>query len=280
MDSPYPWLLAGTALGLALTWAGRSVHQRALARRGRPDGESTNAPTSINTSSIGPLSTTTAPSTTTRASRRGDARHRPLKPKSTRPHDPARAAARAAAREKAARVIAAEASRVREAREAALLAASKVHVLVVDDSATIRHRTGRLLERHGYRVTYAIDGMEALLRVASEMPDAVVTDIEMPRMDGLSLVRRLRAEPRTATLPIVMVSSAEARFRDEALGTGVDALLAKPYAADALLAPLARLQGAQQARAATASASTFAPPAGPAMPVPSPSSPTPTPSTF
>ena len=62
----------------------------------------------------------------------------------------------------------------------------------------------------------------------------------MPRLDGIALVRRLRADPRTAQLPIVMVSSAEERFREEATSTGIEALLSKPYEDEQLLGPLRR----------------------------------------
>lgn len=227
MDTPIPWLLAGTVMGLALAYAGRQVHRRMRARR-----RDAVAPAPDDAQALGAgLTTMMADAPLRHESTRGSrSRHRSK--------DPARVAARAAAREKAARVIAAEAARVKAQRDAETQ--RPPHILVVDDSTTIRHATGALLLRQGWRVTYAVDGMEALLRVASELPDAVVTDIEMPRLDGIELARRLRAEPRTASLPIVMVSSAEERFRDEALASGVDALLAKPYEDDALLAPLRR----------------------------------------
>lgn len=225
MDTPIPWLLAGTVVGLALAYAGRTVQRRLRDRRierlvgaRRPAAGAGEGLTTV----------------------MADSQLRDLSPRSPgarRARDPARAAARAAAREQAARVIAAEAARVQAEREAAARRGPP-HVLVVDDSTTIRLATGSLLERQGWRVTYAVDGMEALLRVSSELPDAVVTDIEMPRMDGLSLVRRLRAEPRTAALPVVVVSSALDRFHAEAAATGADALLAKPYEDEALLGPL------------------------------------------
>jgi CheY-like chemotaxis protein len=215
MDTPLPWLIAGTAVGIALALAGRSVHRRVAAMRRARHAEEAAA-----------------------ASEDGTA-VRPARPR--RAKDPARVAAKIKARAQADRVIAAEAERVRLARETVTVRPAP-HVLVVDDSNTIRQLTGSLLERNGYRVTYAVDGMEALLRIASDLPDALVTDIEMPRLDGISLVRRLRADPRTAPLPIVMISSAVDRFREAAHASGVDALLAKPYADEALLAPLAPLK--------------------------------------
>jgi CheY-like chemotaxis protein len=228
MDTPLPWLIAGTAVGLALALAGRSVHRRVAAtRRARRADETTGASTdgleSTGGSSVPPVAASAGT------------------PRPKRKKDPARVAAKIQARAQADRVIAAEAERVRLSR-AAKAARAAPHVLVVDDSNTVRQLTGSLLERNGYRVTYAVDGMEALLRIASELPDALVTDIEMPRLDGISLVRRLRADPRTAPLPIVMISSAEARFREAAHESGVDVLLAKLYADAALLAPLAPLK--------------------------------------
>jgi len=227
MDTPIPWLLAGTAVGIALALAGRSVHRRMRDRR----RELRLDEAVLSVAHGSGFNTRLADSDLRDVPTRG--------PRAARAKDPARIAARAAAREKAARVVAAEAARVQALREAAANRPPP-HVLVVDDSTTIRVATGSLLERQGWRVSYAVDGMEALLRIASELPDAVVTDIEMPRLDGIALVRRLRADPRTAQLPIVMVSSAEERFREEAASTGIEALLSKPYEDEQLLGPLRR----------------------------------------
>ena len=93
-------------------------------------------------------------------------------------------------------------------------------VLVVDDSLTVRRVTQRLLVREGYRVTLAKDGLDALERLAEEVPQVVLSDIEMPRMDGFDLVRNIRADPRWRDLPVIMITSriaAEAsRPRDRA----------------------------------------------------------------
>jgi chemosensory pili system protein ChpA (sensor histidine kinase/response regulator) len=79
-------------------------------------------------------------------------------------------------------------------------------VLVVDDSLTVRRVTQRLLAREGYRVALAKDGLEALERLADEMPAVVLSDIEMPRMDGFDLVRNLRADARWRHLPVIMIT--------------------------------------------------------------------------
>ena len=114
-------------------------------------------------------------------------------------------------------------------------------VVVVDDSLTVRRITQRLLEREGYRVTVAKDGLDGLDKLAIEVPAVLLTDIEMPRMDGFDLVRNLRADARLAHLPVVMITSRIAqKHRDYAAELGVDHYLGKPYAEDELLGLVAR----------------------------------------
>ena len=115
-------------------------------------------------------------------------------------------------------------------------------VLVVDDSLTVRRMTARLLAREGYRIATARDGLEALREIEDEMPDLVLVDIEMPRMDGFELTSRLRSDPRTARVPIVMVSSRTAdKHQRRAAELGGNAFVGKPYAEEALLAAIAAL---------------------------------------
>ena len=109
-------------------------------------------------------------------------------------------------------------------------------VLVVDDSITVRRVTQRLLQREGYRVALAADGLQALERLAEEKPAVVLSDIEMPRMDGFDLARNIRADARIADLPIIMITSRIAeKHREHAKELGVDHYLGKPYAEDELL---------------------------------------------
>jgi chemosensory pili system protein ChpA (sensor histidine kinase/response regulator) len=130
------------------------------------------------------------------------------------------------------------------ARQAADDAARTPLVLVVDDSLTVRRVTQRLLLREGYRVTTAKDGMEALERLAEERPAVLLSDIEMPRMDGFDLVRNVRADPALAGLPVVMITSRIAqKHRDYAAELGVDHYLGKPYAEEELLTLVARYAG-------------------------------------
>ncbi len=114
-------------------------------------------------------------------------------------------------------------------------------VLVVDDSLTVRRVTQRLLAREGYRVVLAKDGLDALERLAEEVPVVVLSDIEMPRMDGFDLVRNIRGNDRWKELPVVMISSRIAqKHRDYATQLGANHYLGKPYGEEELLALVAR----------------------------------------
>jgi chemosensory pili system protein ChpA (sensor histidine kinase/response regulator) len=109
-------------------------------------------------------------------------------------------------------------------------------VLVVDDSITVRRVTQRLLVREGYRVALAADGLQALEKLQGERPAVVLSDIEMPRMDGFDLVRNIRGDARLADLPVIMITSRIAeKHREHARQLGVDHYLGKPYSEDELL---------------------------------------------
>ncbi len=122
-----------------------------------------------------------------------------------------------------------------EARAAAAMGQPPL-VLVVDDSITVRRVTQRLLVREGYRVTLAADGLQALEKLQAERPAVVLSDIEMPRMDGFDLVRNIRSDARLADLPVIMITSRIAeKHREHARQLGVDHYLGKPYSEDELL---------------------------------------------
>ena len=109
-------------------------------------------------------------------------------------------------------------------------------VMVVDDSITVRRVTQRLLLREGYRVVLAADGLQALEKLQEERPAVVLSDIEMPRMDGFDLARNIRADARLRELPIVMITSRIAsKHRDHAMELGVNHYLGKPYSEEELL---------------------------------------------
>jgi chemosensory pili system protein ChpA (sensor histidine kinase/response regulator) len=118
-------------------------------------------------------------------------------------------------------------------------------VLVVDDSLTVRRVTQRLLVREGYRVSLAKDGLDALEKLADERPAVLLSDIEMPRMDGFDLLRNVRADPALAGLPVVMITSRTAqKHRELAAELGADHYLGKPYGEEELLSFVAQHAGA------------------------------------
>ncbi len=121
-------------------------------------------------------------------------------------------------------------------------------VMVVDDSLTVRKITGRLLTRSGYQVMTAKDGVDALEQLTEALPDVMLLDVEMPRMDGFELTKRLRQDSRTKDLPIIMITSRTAeKHRQYALDLGVNGYLGKPYQEEELLENIARFIKAQAA---------------------------------
>jgi chemosensory pili system protein ChpA (sensor histidine kinase/response regulator) len=137
-----------------------------------------------------------------------------------------------------------------QARGVAAPAQASPLVLVVDDSLTVRRVTQRMLVREGYRVKLAKDGLDALERLAEEMPSIVLSDIEMPRMDGFDLVRNIRADARWRQLPVIMITSRIAqKHREHAAELGVDHYLGKPYSEEDLLALVGRYTVAAPATA-------------------------------
>jgi chemosensory pili system protein ChpA (sensor histidine kinase/response regulator) len=105
-----------------------------------------------------------------------------------------------------------------------------VFALVVDDSITVRRVTQRLLERNGMRVVTARDGMDAVSILQDCVPDIILLDIEMPRMDGYEVAAHVRNDPRLASVPIIMITSRTGeKHRARAIELGVDDYLGKPY---------------------------------------------------
>jgi chemosensory pili system protein ChpA (sensor histidine kinase/response regulator) len=122
-------------------------------------------------------------------------------------------------------------------------------IMVVDDSLTVRRVTQRLLERNGYDVMLAKDGVDALRQLQDAVPDVMLVDIEMPRMDGFDLTRNVRSAANTREVPIIMITSRTAeKHRAVAVDLGVNEYLGKPYQEDQLLG----LIGDYIARRATA----------------------------
>jgi chemosensory pili system protein ChpA (sensor histidine kinase/response regulator) len=126
----------------------------------------------------------------------------------------------------------------------------RVFAMVVDDSITVRRVTQRLLERNGMRVLTARDGMDAVTLLQDHVPDIILLDIEMPRMDGYEVAAHVRNDPRLKDVPIIMITSRSGeKHRARAIEIGVDDYLSKPYQEAQLLdaiAPLVERHRAQQ----------------------------------
>jgi CheY-like chemotaxis protein len=108
-------------------------------------------------------------------------------------------------------------------------------ILVVDDSATVRKFVAASLNMKGFRVITAGDGVEALERMPSEKFDLIITDLNMPDMDGYEFIRTLRETPEYHDIPIIVLSSmTDLKDKDLALESGALAFLEKPLSAEAI----------------------------------------------
>ncbi|HSM87004.1 MAG TPA: hybrid sensor histidine kinase/response regulator [Candidatus Limnocylindrales bacterium] len=125
-------------------------------------------------------------------------------------------------------------------------------IVLVDDSISVRKFVGRMLEKAGYRVKLAADGLEALELVAQTRCDLVVTDLEMPRTNGYELLSHLRQSPETRLVPVMVVTSrAGAKHRERAMKEGASAFLTKPVQEDHFIAAVGRLIGVSSSPAAS-----------------------------
>jgi twitching motility two-component system response regulator PilH len=117
----------------------------------------------------------------------------------------------------------------------------KKHVLVVDDSPTDRQIVTTLLQKQGYEVTTAVDGEDALDKIAAERPPLIVLDIILPKMNGYQVLRQLKTAPETRDIKVILVSSkSQESDRFWGLKQGADDYIAKPYPDEALLAAVRR----------------------------------------
>ena len=131
------------------------------------------------------------------------------------------------------------------AKEAKPAVHSLPTIMVVDDSLTVRKITSRLLARSGYQVITAKDGVDALEQLVDVLPDVMLLDVEMPRMDGFELTKRLRQDARTQDLPIIMITSRTAdKHHRYAMELGVNEYMGKPYQEEELLENIARFVAA------------------------------------
>jgi CheY-like chemotaxis protein len=149
----------------------------------------------------------------------------------------ARAAAEQAAHREADRQARVDASaRAAASSTVAAKTPDQTLIMVADDSKIVRVKTGRLLAQHQYRVFYANDGLDAAQQMQTTIPDVVITDVEMPGMDGFELTRHVRQNPLTAHIPVIMITAADERHREDAKHAGVSVLLGKPYPEEELIA--------------------------------------------
>jgi chemosensory pili system protein ChpA (sensor histidine kinase/response regulator) len=122
-------------------------------------------------------------------------------------------------------------------------------IVVADDSISVRKFVGRMLEKNGYRVKLAADGLEAAELVSQHGCHLVITDLEMPRMTGYELMVQLRQSPTTRRIPVMVVTSrAGAKHRDRAMKEGATSFLTKPVQEDQLIAAVEQLIGTEATR--------------------------------
>lgn len=110
-------------------------------------------------------------------------------------------------------------------------------VLVVDDEPDVLFMLRMILEQAGYQVVQAVQGRQAMDRLEEVRPDVIVTDLMMPVMDGRELIRLLRSDPRTAGIPVLLVT---ANPTEE---TGADAVVGKPFRRNEILERISALTG-------------------------------------
>ncbi|MGY0798859.1 response regulator [Lysobacter sp. A286] len=117
-------------------------------------------------------------------------------------------------------------------------------ILLVEDNEMNRDMLSRRLKRRGYEVAIAIDGQAALDRVASEMPQLVLMDMSLPVIDGWETTRRMKADPRTANIPIIALTAhAMMEDRERALAAGCDDFDTKPVDLERLVGKIEALAG-------------------------------------
>ncbi|MDH3985454.1 MAG: response regulator, partial [Gammaproteobacteria bacterium] len=127
---------------------------------------------------------------------------------------------------------------------------NRLVVMVVDDSITVRKVTTRLLERNGFKVLTAKDGIDALGQLQESVPDMMLLDIEMPRMDGFELATHVRNDDQLKHVPIIMITSRTGdKHRERAEEIGVNNYLGKPYQENDLLDSIQQIIGASEAGA-------------------------------
>src|SRR5690348_2644982 len=134
-------------------------------------------------------------------------------------------------------------------------------ILVVDDEPDILRVVVRIMESCGHEVRTALDGVEALERVAADRPDCIILDLNLPRLDGFEVCKRLKGDPATREIPIVMMTAAYVSVEDAKQGQrlGADEYVVKPFLREVLVHNVERLLTAAAAAAAAAATATATP---------------------
>lgn len=115
-------------------------------------------------------------------------------------------------------------------------------VLVVDDSATVRQQVSSVLSQSGYRVVEACDGLQGASRIAQGGIDCDICDVNMPNMNGIEMVQKVKSEPANKDLPIVMLTTEGAKeLIAQAKQAGAKGWIVKPFKADLLIAAIEKL---------------------------------------
>jgi DNA-binding response OmpR family regulator len=119
-------------------------------------------------------------------------------------------------------------------------------ILIIEDDPAVLRAISYMLEKEGYEVLTAVNGLEGLTKVKGENPDLLILDVMLPGIDGFEVCHRLRAEPQTAQLPILMLS-AKGQAADKSMGlqVGANEYLTKPVERLVLLSKVEALLGAK-----------------------------------
>ena len=128
-----------------------------------------------------------------------------------------------------------------EVGDAVMPMEDKGRILVVDDEVGTGYALKSLLELEWFQVIIAADGDEAYQLACAEKPDLLITDINMPKLNGLDLIKRIKKEPRLSDLPMIVISAAEKQDLDKALESGAGAALAKPIEIGDLIALIEKM---------------------------------------
>lgn len=118
-------------------------------------------------------------------------------------------------------------------------------ILIVDDSSSMRQMINFTLKNNGYEVVEAVDGVDAVAKAKTNVFNMVLTDLNMPKMDGITLIKELRKNPSTKFIPIVMLTTeSQAEKKQEGKAAGASGWIVKPFQPDQLVAVVKKLIGA------------------------------------